>query len=196
MDQGTTLEAYSYRVSARFGSRVWVTFKEDTLFVTGPRVSLPLYRLWIAAQALLLALVVLALVAAVALWNGRYLIAALGLLLVHLALSGFGAGCLWEMMNLSAFAQGTRGETVSFPLNRIRDVRIGEGWARRGMWLLVLPYFKAIDSLARGLAVSFVAPDGTPDGGVYALHMATPEEAQALAARLRAEEAPLQQPDA
>jgi hypothetical protein len=196
MDQEMTLEAYSYRVSARFGGRVWVTFKEGTVFVTGPRVPLPVYRLWIAAQALLLALVVLALVAAVALWDGRCLIAALGLLLVHLAVSGFGAGCLWEIMDLSAFAQGTRGETVSFPLSQVRDVRVGAGWARRGMWLLLLPYFKAIDSLARGLAVSFVAPAGTPDGCVYALHMGTPEDAQTLAALLRAADPPEQQPDA
>ena len=72
-----------------------------------------------------------------------------------------------------------------------RDVRIGAGWARRGMWLLLLPYFKGIDAMAEGLAVSFVAPDGTPSGGVYALHMHTPEEAQTLAGLLWAEQAPI-----
>jgi len=44
--------------------------------------------------------------------------------------------------------------------------------------------------MARGLAVSFVAPDGTPDGGVYALHMRTPEDANTLVALLKGEELP------
>jgi len=42
----------------------------------------------------------------------------------------------------------------------------------------------ATSSMAQDLAVSFVAPDGTPDGGVYGLHMRTPEEARVLAALL------------
>ena len=35
--------------------------------------------------------------------------------------------------------------------------------------------------------MSFVAPDGTPDDGVYARHMRTPDDAQVPAARLRPE---------
>jgi len=53
------------------------------------------------------------------------------------------------------------------------------------MWLLLLPCFKGIDVMARGVCVSFVAPNGTPRGGVYALHMRTAEEAQRLAGLLR-----------
>ena len=124
-------------------------------------------------------------------WDWRYLVGAVGLWAAHAMVGGFGAGCLWELMNLVSFGQGQRGETVSFPVSEVRDVRIGAGWARRGMWLLLLPYFKGIDAMAEGLAVAFVAPDGTPSGGVYALHMHTPEEAQTLAGLLWAEQAPI-----
>jgi len=185
--QETNLEGYAYRISARFGSRVWITVKDGMVSVTGPRVPLTAYRLWIATQAVLLAPAVLALVAAVVMWDWRYLVATAGLLAAHAMAGGFGAGCLWEMMNLIAFGQGTRGETVSFPVSRVQEVRIGAGWARRGMWLLLLPYFKGIDSMSKGLAVSFVAPDGTPHGGVYALHMRTPGDANTLAALLKGE---------
>jgi len=183
--QETTLEGYSYRVSARFGGRVWITVKDGMASVTGPRVPLTMYRLWIATQAVFLTLAVLALVAAVVWWDWRYLVAAVGLLAAHAMAGGFGAGCMWEMMNLIAFGQGTRGETVSFPMSKVQDVRIGAGWARRGMWLLLLPYFKGIDAMAKGLAVSFVAPDG-----IYALHMRTPEDANTLAALLKGETLP------
>jgi len=186
--QETNLEGYAYRISARFGSRVWITVKDGMVSVTGPRVPLTAYRLWIATQAVLLALAVLALVAAVVMWDWRYLVATAGLLAAHAMAGGFGAGCLWEMMNLIAFGQGTRGEAVSFPVSRVQEVRIGAGWARRGMWLLLLPYFKGIDSMSKGLAVSFVAPDGTPHGGVYALHVRTPGDANTLAALLKGEE--------
>jgi hypothetical protein len=185
--QGTMLEGYSYRVSARFGSRVWVTVDDGMVAVTGPRVPLTLYRTWIVVQAVLLVSAVAALVTAVILWDWRFLVAAAVLLVTHGVAGGVGAGCMWEMMNLVAFGQGARGDTATFSLADVKDVRIGTGWARRGMWLLLLPYFKGIDSMAQGLAVSFVAPDGTPNGGVYALHMRTPEEARALAALLQQE---------
>lgn len=188
--QEATLEGYSYRVSARFGSRVWITVKDGMVSLTGPRVPLAMYRLWIAIQVVFLALAVLALVASVAWWDWRYLVAAVGLLAGHAMAGGFGAGCMWELMNLTAFGQGVRGETVSFAVSEVQDVRIGTGWARRGMWLLLLPYFKGIDSMAKGLAVSFVAPDGKPNGGVYALHMRTPEDAQTLAALLEGKDRP------
>lgn len=189
-EQIVTFEAYSYRVSARFGSRCRVTVGEGMVSVTGPRLGLGVYRLWVAAQAVLLVLMVLALASALIFWNGWMLLGALVLLLCHLAVSGFGAGCLWEMQNLIAFLEGSSGETVEFPAGEVQDVRVGAGWARRGMGLLILPYVAGINSLAKGHAVSFIAPDGTPDGGVYALHLRTPEEAQALASLLGGEQPP------
>lgn len=179
------MEAYSYRVSARFGSRVWITVSGGNASVTGPRVPLGLYRAWIATQVLLLAGAAGCLVAAAALLSWQLLVIALALLVAHLGVGGVGAGCMWEMVNLTSFMQGTRGETQAFRLDEVQDVRIGAGWARRGMWLMLLPYFKGIDAMARGVCVSFVAADGTPRGGVYALHMRTAEEAQRLAELLR-----------
>lgn len=189
-DQVVTFEAYSYRVSARFGSRCQVTVGEGMVSITGPRLGLGIYRLWVTTQAVLLTLVVFALALAIILWNGWMLLGALALLLCHLAVSGFGAGCLWEMQDLTAFLKGSRGETVEFPVGEVQDVRIGAGWARRGMWLLILPYVAGINSMAQGHAVSFIAPDGTPNDGIYALHLRTSEEAQALASLLGGEQLP------
>jgi hypothetical protein len=93
---------------------------------------------------------------------------------------------MWEMMNLNAFLEGKRGETESFPVDAVRDVRIGRGWARHGLSLVLLPYVRAVDSVAEGHTVSFEAPDSaTGTDAVYALHMRTPEEASTLAALLR-----------
>lgn len=183
-DDTCTVEAYAYRVSARFGGRVLVSISDGSVTIVGPRVGLAVYRLWILGQALLLALALAGLVLAPVLWQWTMLLVAAGALLAHLAVGGFGAASLWEIANLTAFGEGARGETVSFPLSAIRDVRIGAGWARRGMWLLLLPWLAGINAMAAGVAVSFVAPDGTADGGVFALHLRSPEEAQSLANRL------------
>jgi hypothetical protein len=63
--QQTNMQAYSYQVSARFGSRVWVSVGDGTISVTGPRLPRAWYRLWITIQAVLLALIVPALAAAI-----------------------------------------------------------------------------------------------------------------------------------
>jgi len=184
-EQDSTFEAYSYRVSARFGSRVEIAAGDDTVTITGPRLSHTVYRLWIGVQAVLLTLVFLALLAALIFWDWRGLLAAFLLLLMHLAASGFGAGCLWELANLTSFIEGTRGEAVAFPLDSVKRIEVGSGWARKGMWLLILPYVAGINSLAKGFCVSFEAPDGeTGREVVYALHMHSREDAQALAGLL------------
>lgn len=184
-EQHPSFEAYSYRVSARFGSRVRLSIADGLVTITGPRLSLVVYRSWIAVQAVLLATAGAALVVALILWDWRVFVAALLLLLSHLAVSGFGAGCLWELANLTAFLEGTTGKAVAFPLDTVNRVRVGKGWARKGMWLLILPYVAGVNSLAEGFCVSFEGPDG--DIGrevVYALHMQTQEEARALAGLL------------
>lgn len=90
-------------------------------------------------------------------------------------------------MNLISFGQGTKGETVTFPVSQVQDVRIGAGWVWRGIGRLILPYVKPIEGLGKGVAGSFVAPDGSPDGGVYASHLHTPDDTQALARLLKGE---------
>ena len=82
-ERKTTFEGYSYQTSSRFGSRVRVSLEGGMVSVTGPRIGVLLYRLWIVIQAILLWLTVPALLAALALWDWRYLVAAVGLLLVN-----------------------------------------------------------------------------------------------------------------
>jgi hypothetical protein len=179
--QQRQFEAYSYRTSSRFGSRVRVSVGSKMVSVTGPRVWPGLYRLWIAAQVVLLALVVAVLVVAVVARDWRYVGVGVAAALAHWVVSGCGAGCLWEMMNLAAFVAGTPGETTTFPPSAVSDVRIGPGWARNGLWLATLPYMLALNKISEGYCVSFEAPVCTMGGDVvYALHMRSEEEADAL----------------
>lgn len=179
-------EAYSYRVGARFGGRVRIAVADGTVTVTGPRIGVGIYRAWIAVQVLLEALVLPVLAVGLARRRWRLVLAAFGLAGAHGAVGGVGAVSLWEMASLIAFGEGKPGDSVSFPVSAVRDVRIGAGWARHGLALVILPYVKGVDAAAEGLAVSFEAPDGVkPGDSVYALHMRSPEEADALARLLR-----------
>ena len=178
---GTTFEAYSYRTSARFGSRVQVSVDDGMVAVTGPRVGVILYRLWIAGQVILFWLIVPALVAAVVLWDWKYVGLVLALVVAHWALGTFGAVSLWELANLNAFVQGTMGQTATFSVHTVKRVKIGRGWARKGLWLVIPYVVPGINQVAEGYCVSFEAPDGeTGKDAVYALHMQTQEDAQTL----------------
>jgi hypothetical protein len=175
-------EAYSYRTSARFGSRVRVSVDGGMVTVTGPRVGASIYRLWIVAQLILFWLIVPALLAAVVHWDWRYLVLALVLAVTHWALGTFGAVSFWELANLTAFTEGTMGTTVEFPVSAVKRVKIGRGWARNGLWLVIPLYVPGLNQAAGGICVSFEAPDGeTGADAVYALHMQTKEIAQSLA---------------
>ena len=70
-EQDAAFEAYSYRVSARFGSRVQIVVGDSTVTITGPRLSPAICSLWIVVQAVLLALVLLALLGTLIFWNWR-----------------------------------------------------------------------------------------------------------------------------
>jgi hypothetical protein len=140
------------------------------------------YRLWTGVQVVVFWSIVPALVAAIVVWDWRYLLLALGLAIAHWGIGGVGAGCLWEMSNLAAFVEGTRGETLSFPLSAVKDVRIGRGWARKGLWLVIPPFVPPVNQWAEGYCVSFEGPNGE---GVCAFHMRTQEDARALAALLQ-----------
>jgi hypothetical protein len=180
-----TFEAYSYRTSSRFGSRVSVSIGNGRVAITGPRVSVFVYRLWIVAQVILFWLVIPALLAAAVLWDWRYLVLAPGLLVIHWAVGTFGAVSFWELANVNAFSAGTAGTTVEFPVSAVKDVRIGRGWARNGLWLVIPLYVPGLNQLAEGYCVSFAAPDAeTGRDAVYALHMQTKEVAESLAGLL------------
>jgi hypothetical protein len=180
-----TFDAYSYRTSSRFGSRVKITIDQGMVTITGPRIGLGPYRSWITVQAFLLGLVLLALLAAVLFRNWWFLALSGVLLICHGCAGGFGAGCLWELENLIELGAGIPGKSACFPLHTVKNTRVGKGWARRGMWLLILPYIVVVDKMADGYCVSFEAPDGEREGErVYALHMRSKEEARRLAVSL------------
>jgi len=181
-----TFEAYSYRTSSRFGSRVKVSIDDGNVTVTGPRVGVLIHRGWIRAQVVLFWSTVPALLAAAILWDWRFLALALGLQFAHWALGTFGAVSFWELANVNAFTEGTGGATVQFPVSAVSDVKIGRGWARHGLWLAIPLYVPGLNQMAKGFCVSFEAADGeTGRDAVYALHMRTEEEGKALAALLR-----------
>ena len=184
----TTFEAYSYRTSSRFGGRVQVSVDGARVSVTGPRVGVLAYRLWIALQAVLLWLIPPALLAAAILSDTRYLVAALAMFVAQWGISGIGAGSLWGIADLTSYMAGKKGATSAFPLGEIKRVRPGRAWARKGLWF-VIPHFIAVNVVTAGQLVSFEAPDGATGGdAVYAFVFPNRSEAAELAAALGAED--------
>jgi hypothetical protein len=184
-ERAKDFEAYSYRTGSRFGSRVKVSIDERTVTVTGPRIGASVYRAWIVVQLILFWLIPPSLLAAVVLWDWRYLVLALALAVLHWAIGTFGAVSLWELANLNAFTEGSMGTTIEFPVTAVKRVKIGRGWARNGLWLVIPLYVPGLNQTAKEVCVSFEAPDGdTGRDAVYALHMQTSEIAQSLAHRL------------
>lgn len=180
----TSLEGYGYRTSSRFGSWTKISLEGDTVSVTGPRAGVLLYRLWLASQLLILALVIPAALVAIVARDWRYLLLVPVLLVLHWFVGVMGAAGLWEMANMMAIGSGH--PTHSFSLNSIKRVKIGPGWARKGLWLVILPYVAGINKMAEGHTVSFEAPAGDVAGdAVYAFHMHTKEEAGELARLLQ-----------
>jgi hypothetical protein len=179
----TSFDGYGYRTSSRFGSWTRITVEGDTVSVTGPRVGVLPYRLWLASQLLLLGLVVPAVLASVVTRDWRYLLLVPALLVLHWYVGVMGASGLWELANMAAIGSGHH--THTFPVGSVKRVKIGPGWARKGLWLVILPYVAGIDKMAAGHTVSFEAPAGDTRGDVvYAFHMNTEEEARQLAALL------------
>ncbi len=179
------IEGYSYRTSARFGSRIGLTITPDQVTVVGPRIGKAIYRYWIGIQLFFLATFFGFILTAIILLDAHWLWLAALALGFHGCAGGFGAGCLWEMANLIAFGADKRGDSVTFPLRSIRRVSIGSAWGRRGMKYMLLPYFWLM-SKSTATNVNFEGPDGTDAQGVYAIHMKTMEEAKNLAKLLQA----------
>lgn len=180
-----TFDAYSYRTSSRFGSRVKIAIDHGMVTITGPRLGRLPYRAWIMVQAVLLLLAFLSLLASGQFRNGQFLVWSGILLACHACAGGFGAGCLWELENLIELGAGIPGKSACFPQASVQNIQVGRGWARRGMWLLILPYVAVVNKMADGYCVSFEAPDGERKGDdVYALHMRSREDARCLVASL------------
>jgi hypothetical protein len=181
MADDTSFEVFGYRTSSRFASHLKVSVDSRTVWVTGPRVGVTIYRLWIALQAVLLVLTVPMLIAAVVLWDWRYLVTALVLVFFYWVISAVGAVALWEYQTFMAFDRGGY-QTTSFPLSAVKRVKIGRGWARNGLWLILLPFIVSLNKASEGRVVSFEAPDDdTGKDAVYAFYMRIEDDPQDLA---------------
>ncbi len=179
-DGENSLEVYGYRTSSRFGSRLKISVKNGMITVAGPRVPVTIYRIWIIAQSFLLASVLPMLVVTIVLLNWIYLVVALALFITYYAFSSVGAVALWEYQTSLAPERGF--QTASFPVSAINRVKIGRGWARNWLWLVILPFVAPINKLSEGLVVSFEAPDDeTGTEVVYALLTSNNETARSLA---------------
>jgi hypothetical protein len=177
-------DAFSYRVPARLAGRVRILVNGTTVSVAGPRVPAVLYQAWMWLQALFLALVPAAIVAAAVKLDWRWAVAGLGLLLVWLLISCAGA-VAWPGMGEMDWIAAGRFKAVEFPLASVHDVKVGTGWSDGGTDAVLLPVKFGIDALSQGHAVSFTAPDENGLDVRYALHVPSAEDAASLAALLR-----------
>lgn len=159
-----SFEGYDYRTSSHFGSWTKIIVEGDVVSITGPRVGVVPYRLWVALQALLEMLTLAALLAAVVLRDWRYALLAPALLVTYLLVGMIGAAGMWELANMMAKGSGHPAHT--FTVDSVKRVKIGPGWARYGLSLVILPYVAGINKMSEGHAVSFEAP-GVPISHAY-----------------------------
>lgn len=172
-------DAFAYRTTGRYAGRVRVVVRDDSVTVAGPRAPRGLYVLWIWLQGLSLALVPPALALAAVKLDWHALLLALGIALLSVAFMGVGAG-IWPGMGETMFVAEGRFDAIEIPLSAVRDVTIGERWARDGLRLVIAPYAPGIDNLAEGYAVCFNAPDGEGRDASYGLHLLSKEDAVVL----------------
>jgi len=177
-------DAFSYRVPGRFAGRVRITLEGERVTIAGPRVSAPLYQLWVWIQGLLLALVPAALSIAAVRLDWRWLLAALGVFVAGQLVSALGAG-VWPGLGEVEYIDRGRFSAVEFGLDQVHDVKVGQGWADGGIDVVLLPVKGGIDGLAANRAVSFFAPDDQGRDVRYALHMTSEADATELARLLR-----------
>jgi len=175
-------DGWSYRVGARFAGRVRIAVYADRVAVTGPRVPRRLYELWLWVQGLLLALVPPALVAAILGLDWRWLVAAVAIWIVSYGISFGGAG-LWPGLGEVMNKQGIF-KALEFPRAAVREIDIGQGWAKGGLEVVLWPYKAGVDKMSEGLAVSFFAPDELGREVRFAFDLYTRESARELAEML------------
>lgn len=180
----SAFDGFAYRVPARLAGRVRIVVAGGRVSVAGPRVAPALYEAWIWIQALLLALVPAALVAAVVSLDWRWLVAGLGIFTVSFGVSGLGAG-LWPAVGELEWLPAGRFRAVEFPLSAVGDVKVGSGWADGGIDVVLLPIKGGIDALSKDVAVSFWAPEERGRQVRYAILIPSAKDAAALAALLR-----------
>lgn len=176
-------DSWSYRVGGRFAGKVRVVVSPDTLVVSGPRIPRGIYRVWMWAQGLVLAIVPPALAWALVALDWRLLVLGVGSFVLSWAIATGGAG-MWPGLGEMEYVTNGRYKAIEVPRSRVRDVSIGHGWQRGGLEVVLWPYTKGIDKLAEGRAVSFFAPDEHGLEVRYALHMLSDDDASDLAGLL------------
>jgi hypothetical protein len=177
MMKNEIFEGYHYRTSSRFGSRVRIKIGDDNISITGPRIGPAIYRTWILTQSILLFLIIPAIIFPLALGKPVYLLLIIGILFLHYAISGTGAIILWEGANVMAFTDGKAGDTEIVRMVDIKDIRMGKGWERKGLWLVIPYVIPIINKVTEGLCISFEAPDSvTGKDVVYAFLLHSREE--------------------
>jgi hypothetical protein len=179
----SAFDGFAYRVPARLAGRVRIVVAEGRVSVAGPRVASGLYETWIWIQALLLALVPSALVAAAVTADWRWLVLGLGIFAVGFGISGVGAA-MWPGIGELDWLGAGRFKAVEFPLAAVSDVKVGAGWADGGIDVVLLPIKAGIDSLSKDVAVSFWAPDERGRQVRYAILIPAADGASGLAALL------------
>jgi len=172
-------DGWAYRMGARFAGRCRVTVYDDRVVVAGPRVPRRLYELWVWVQGILLALVVPLSVAAIVALDWRWLVTAVVSFVLSYGISFGGAG-LWPGLGELFWDEGCL-MAVEFARDQVREVDIGEGWAKGGFEVVLFPYKAGIDKMSAGLAVSFFAPDEHGHEVRFALLMYTEERAREFA---------------
>lgn len=166
----SAFDGYSYRVPGRMAGRVRMVVDGDRVSISGPRVPSVLYQLWIWFQALTLALVPAAIVAAAVKLDWRWLLAALGIFLISWTVSCIGA-VAWPGLGELDYIEKGRFKAVEFPVTAVHDIKVGKGWSDGGIDVVLLPYKAGIDVMAGDKAISFFAPDDEGRDVRYAIHM-------------------------
>jgi hypothetical protein len=177
-------DGWAYRVPARVAGRLRLVVDAGLVSIAGPRVPSWLYQMWIWVQALILALVPAAFVAAAVRLDWRWVLVGAGVFLLSLGVSGMGAG-LWPGLGEMEWLAAGRFKAVEFPVGAVSDVKVGAGWADGGIDLVLLPYKGPIDMMSRDHAVSFWGPDEDGREVRYAVMLPDTSDATALAALLR-----------
>ena len=170
-------EGYHYRTSSRFGNRVEISINKESVSITGPRIGVGIYKAWILIQAVLLFLIIPSIIFPIIFGAPIYLLIILALLFLHYVISAVGAVALWELANFLAFDKDKKGDNETFKIVDIKDIRIGKGWERNGLWFVIPYVIPMINMMSEGLCVSFEAPDSvTGKDVVFAFHMHSKEE--------------------
>jgi hypothetical protein len=182
------MQAYSYRVQARFGSVLNIQVDDNRVSISGPRISPGIYRFWLYSQAVLVIASFLSILGSVVFGNWIWAVVGVVLFIAYFSLGGLGAASFWELEKLIRFSEGKEGSTVTFGFSEMEDVKLGAGWARGSVAWVIFPFVPGIDQMAKDVAVSFLAPDGElPGKSVFALHFRNTEEAKKFLALVKPE---------